>query len=166
MLNPLPEASKCLVVTKEQVGSLIGKLKVKKGNIPGLLPTWLVKLSQDFISPLLTDIINESFQSCLVPSCWKSGFVTPLFKKCIFTSLDDLRSITQTEIFSKITESFMYDHLYNELESKLSFSQFGSIKKSSTAHYLIKLDDFILKSCEIPGAIVIINILDMRNILF
>lgn len=112
------------------------------------------------MGPLIAIILNESFATFTVPDCWKIGFVTPLLKKVTCSSLDDVRAITQTDVFSKIAESFMFDRIYSQIIDKINVNQFGALKKSSTAHYLIQINHFILKSIEIPGATVLIAAID------
>jgi hypothetical protein len=160
VLCPFPQNSNPIHVTDTQVSSFIDKLKIKKSNLPDRLPTNYVKLSNCFISPILASIINQSFSSFSFPDAWKIGVITPLLKKVSCSSLNDIRAITQTDLFSKITEEFMFEKLYSILESKINLSQFGCLKKSSTAHYLIKINEFILKSSEIANAKVVLAAID------
>src|SRR5665811_1975071 len=84
-------------------------------------------------------------------------------KKVEVKSLKDLRSITKTDVFSKILEQFMLDRIYKQLIGKINVNQYGGIKGGSTALYLTKMMDFILKSLEIPGCTVIVTVLDMMK---
>lgn len=90
----------------------------------------------------------------------EKGYVTPLLKKVTCNSLNDIRAITQTDVFSKLAESFMFDNLYKQVEGKINLNQFGSLKNSSTSHYLVQINHFILKSAEIPGTTVIVAGID------
>lgn len=120
-LCPLPEHNSSIVVTPLQVSTCIQKLKNRKSNIPTGVPTKLIKSANNFITPLLTQILNQSFSTFSFPEKWKIGFVTPLLKKVNCSSLNDIRSITQTDLFSKIAEEFMFSKLYDVLYPKMSF---------------------------------------------
>lgn len=152
LLCPVSEMSQPMKVGASDVIKILSKLRIKKSNSPGLVPTILLKSAKEFISPLLANIISQSFESFTVPNSWKIGYVTPLAKKAKVVSLNDLRSITQTDIFFKVAEQFMFDKLYTQLESKINPNQYGCLWKASTAHYLVKMSHFVLKTDEIPGA--------------
>lgn len=80
VLCPVPSNQSPLTVTQIQVNKLLTELNVKKSNVPGRIPVQLVKMSNCFIVPLLTEIINYSFETFSVPDVWKAGFITPLLK--------------------------------------------------------------------------------------
>ena len=48
------------------------------------MPTWLLKELLLSIGPLMTDFMNSSLQSGIVPDSMKSAAVTPLLKKPSF----------------------------------------------------------------------------------
>ena len=45
------------------------------------IPTWLLKKCLDELLPIITKIINKSFQSGQFPDVLKSAQITPLLKK-------------------------------------------------------------------------------------
>ncbi len=139
------------------------KLNVKKSNVPGALPVKFLKFAAVHIVPFYTHIINYSFNNICVPSEWKNGYITPVPKDLSNVSIDNLRPITQTNVYCKIMEEFMFYKIYNQVISKLNSNQFGAIKKSSTAHYLISLFDFVYKSLDKPNTYVIIVLLDLSK---
>jgi len=53
--------------------------------------------------------------------------------------------------------------MYNQIIVKLNPNQYGSVKKSSTSHYLISLYDFIFKALDTPNTYVIIVLLDLSK---
>src|SRR5665811_482045 len=89
--------------------------------------------------------------------------VTPLLKKVEFLSFNDMRAITQTDVFSKISESLVYDKLYRAVEGKININQYGGLKGSSTNHYISKMNDFVLKSLETPKSKVLITLINMKK---
>lgn len=139
------------------------KLKIAKSNVPGALPTKFLKFAAVQIVPFYTHLINCSFKWKVVPSIWKKGFITPVPKGKSEISLDNIRPITQTCVYSKIMEEFMFRRIYNQVIDKLNPAQYGAIKKLSTLYYLVSLFDFVLKALDKPNVHVIIVLLDLSK---
>ena len=59
-------------------------------------------------------------------------------------SEDDLRPISLTAFFSKITEHFVVMWLMHFIKEKIDFRQYGGFKGNSITHYLIEFINFIL----------------------
>ena len=57
---------------------------------------------------------------------------------------DDLRPISLTPFFSKVTEHFVVMWLLEYIGEKIDFRQYGGIKGNSITHYLIEFLNFIL----------------------
>lgn len=157
------KSNKTLCVSELAVLRAFEKLKVHKSNVPGALPVKFLKFAAIHIVPFYTHIVNYSFTNICVPNQWKCGFITPVPKDLNNICVENLRPITQTNVYSKIMEQFMFDRIYNQIITKLNENQFGAIKKSSTAHYLVSLFDFVLKSLEKPNTYVIIVLLDLSK---
>lgn len=153
----------CLHVNEFNVLRSFEKLNVRKSNVPGALPAQFLKFAAIHIVPFYTHVINFSFSQMKVPTEWKKGYITPVPKDINNVSIDSLRPITQTNIYSKIMEEFMFNKIYNQVISKLNGSQYGAIKNSSTAYYLISLYEFVLKSLEKPNTYVILVLLDLSK---
>ena len=62
-------------------------------------------------------------------------------------SEDDLRPISLTSFFSKVTEHFVVMWLMSFIKNKIDFRQYGGLKGNSITHYLIEFINFIL-SCQ------------------
>ena len=60
---------------------------------------------------------------------------------------DDLRPISLTPFFSKVTEHFVVMWLLSYIKDKIDFRQYGGQKGNSITHYLIEFITFIL-SCQ------------------
>ena len=52
------------------------------------LPTWLLKANVDILSPFLCQLFNRCLEHGIVPSSFKSGYVTPLLKKADLDAAD------------------------------------------------------------------------------
>ncbi len=127
-------SDECLYVSEISVLKAFEKLNARKSNVPGALPARFLKFAAVHIVPMYTHIINYSYKNSCVPTEWKKGFITPVPKDTSNIELETIRPIKQTNIYSKIMEEFMFRRIYDQVISKLNDSQFGAIKKSSTAY--------------------------------
>lgn len=155
--------SNCLSVSEISVVKALEKLNPRKSNVPGALPARFLKYASVIISPFLCHILNYSYETNTIPCEWKKGFITPVPKEINNITIDTLRPITQTNLFAKIMEGFMFQRLYDQVISNLSKSQFGAIRKSSTTHYLVSLFEFIFKALDSPNTYVILVLLDLSK---
>ncbi len=60
-------------------------------------------------------------------------------------------------------EKFMFDKIYSQVADKLNSNQYGAMRKSSTAHYLVSLFNFIYTALEKPNTYVILVLLDLSK---
>ena len=95
----------------------------------------------------LNKILKNIFLPAEWPSHWKSEYVTPIGKVPNPESEDDLRPISLTSFFSKVTEQFIVMWLLEFIEDKIDFRQYGRSKGNSITHYIIEFINFIL-SCQ------------------
>ena len=102
------------------------------------------------ISSLLSQIINESFQSALFPEKTNLTKVIPLSEKGCSLATSNYRPISLFSAFSKITEKDMYKHLYQFLEKHeiLYTLQFGFCASNSISHDLVSLTEAIKNSLD------------------
>ena len=57
---------------------------------------------------------------------------------------DDLRPISLTNFFSKVTENFVVNYLLQYIGDKIDIRQYGGIRGNSVTHYLVEFINFIL----------------------
>ena len=100
-----------------KVCKLLKKLDAKKATALDKIPSKLLKLAEDIVSPSLTHIFNESMRTGIFPSEWKLAKVSPIFKKGAKTDSNNYRSISVITIVSKIFEKIIYDQLYAYLNN-------------------------------------------------
>ena len=97
-------------VTSDIVVKKLRQLSTTKANGPDNLPNWLLKTYADIIAPVVTDILNCSFQACKVPKAWKMADVPAIPKHSKITDFNkDLRPISLTSTLSKVAEGFIID---------------------------------------------------------
>ena len=79
-------------VTCDIVVKKLRQLSTTKANGPDNLPNYA-----DILAPVVTDILNCSFQACKVPKAWKMADVPPIPKHSKITDFNkDLRPISLT----------------------------------------------------------------------
>src|SRR6218665_1549755 len=70
----------------------------------------------------LSEIINCSFKTSIVPNALKIAKVVPIFKKGERDNITNYRPISILPYFNKFFEKIMYDRLYNYVDkSKIIF---------------------------------------------
>ena len=118
--------------------------KKPKSGVPNDLPR---KLTQEFSPELalpISRIINNIITTCEWPYQWRLEYVTPIPKTPLPESEDELRPISLTSFFSKVTERFVVNWLLDYIKDKIDFKQYGGLRGSSITHYLIEFINFIL----------------------
>ena len=121
-------------------------LSAKKPNsgVPGDMPSSIIKEFAPELATPASKIINNIVQSCEWPANWKLEYVTAIGKIPIPETEDDLRPISLTPFFSKVTEHFIVMWLLKYVGDKIDFRQYGGTKGNSITHYLIEFINFIL----------------------
>ena len=98
------------------------------------------------IATPLTKIVNKIFSTGEWPKHWKIEHVVPIPKVPSPETEDDLRPISLTPFFSKVTERFVVEWLLEIIGPKLDFRQYGGLKGNSITHYVIEFINFVLSS--------------------
>ena len=79
-------------------------LKIDKAPGPdGLHPKFLFEIAETISKPL-TFLFNLSMSSGILPTCWKLGQITPIYKKGSRYITNNYRPISLTSILSKVME--------------------------------------------------------------
>ena len=70
------------------------------------LPTWLLKQSIEVLAPFLCRMFNWSLENGIVPSIFKSAYITPLLKKADLDPSEpkSFRPISNLSVISKLLE--------------------------------------------------------------
>jgi len=92
----------------------------------------LVNCAASVAQPLAT-MFQESFQSAILPSDWKSANIIPIFKKGDKTDPNNYTPVSLTSVPDKIMESIIKDSITTFLEQNqiISHSQHGYTKDRS-----------------------------------
>ena len=108
----------------------------------------IVKYLSEIISPILSTIINRSFEIGQFPQFCKTAKVVPIHKADDPTNLNNYRPISILPIFSKIFEKIVHNKLYSYLQRNrlLSVNQYGFRKHLSTSDAIIDMTQFVYES--------------------
>ena len=131
--------------TPREIYDIISAFDIKKSLGPNSIPVYILKISNNFFSDKLTDIINLSFKTGIFPDLCKLAKIIPIFKKDSPLLCENYRPISLLPIFSKIFEKVICERMYDFAEqNKLIYErQFGFRARHSTNHALISTTESI-----------------------
>ena len=129
----------------QEIYDIISAFDIKKSLGPNSIPVYILKISNNFFSNKLTDIINLSFRTGIFPDLCKLAKVIPIFKEDNPLLCENYRPISLLPIFSKIFEKVIYKRMYDFIDkNQLIYErQFGFRAKHSTKHALISTTESI-----------------------
>ena len=136
-------------VTNDYLHKLISSSLPKSCDLDPI-PTNLLKgcLSNPCVLSTITNVINESLQSGVVPSCFKRALVRPILKKDGLDENDpqNYRPVSNLPFLSKILEKVVSAQLLDHLNVNDKIDAYQSAYRShhSTETALIKVSDDIL----------------------
>ena len=161
-LDPLeiPEtfSSPMQLLSRQAVTNRLISIRKPKSMVKHDIFPALVKEAAYPLSGPLTHIFNTITVTATWPLVWKEEFVTPIPKKSVPESMNDLPNISCTALFSKVYESFVLGWLCEQVGMRSN--QLGGMKGTGTEHYLVELYQLILESLEDPRAASIITSID------
>ena len=142
----------------QQVEARLKEFRKPKSMVRGDIFPCLVNDAASHLAIPLTSIYNKTTSTGEWPSVWKTEYVTPIPKKAVPESPDDLRNISCTQLLSKIYESFVLEWLSSQVE--LRSNQFGGVKGSGSEHFLVTLWQKVLENAEDPRAASVLTSID------
>ena len=86
-------------------------LDISKATGADSIPAKVIRTTTVYISNVVADFFNTSFQCGRFPSIWKTARVTPLFKSESLTERDNYRPISILPSISKVHESIANNDL-------------------------------------------------------
>ena len=128
-------------VTKEEVELEIMATPNNKAYGLYSCPSFILKLSKQFICKPLSELINKSVQLGEYPRKLKVAKITPIFKSDDETDSNNYRPISLLSIFNRIFEKLIYKRLISFIEKHnlLYSSQYGFRAGHSTNHTILDL---------------------------
>ena len=136
-----------ITFTVEGIFKLLKGLNPSKAPGPdGITPRVLKELAFE-IAPSLALIFQRSYDSGIVPSCWKIANVSPVYKKGEHYNPGNYRLISLTSIPCKVMEHIVVSNMMNHLERNqiLTPFQHGFRARHSCVSQLTQLTDEMTK---------------------
>lgn len=132
-----------LDITPEIVRKQILALNDSSSPGPDNISGKLLKNNIDVLCPLLTDILQQSFNSGTLPEAWKLANVTAIYKKGDKLDAANYRPISLVSILSKILERIIAENLRPFLidHNVIQAEQFGFMPQRSTTANLLQAVD-------------------------
>ena len=126
-------------VSEMAVHYAIGWLRNNCATYPGELPVKLLKDYSPSLAKSIASMINQCFSEQSFPKMWKAAYVRVIPKVKTPQSCDQLRPISITPNLAKVAEGFFYRSLLEEIAPAFDPYQYGCIRGSSTAIYLVRM---------------------------
>ena len=127
------------LVSVEEVREKLKKMDINKSPGPCDPYMKILKIFANNFAIPLTDIFNESFQTQTFPLNWKKYRIIGVPKITPCSSVEDPRPIALTSVLGKLQESFVVKWFYENINGKISNSQYGGLPKSWTVLALVRL---------------------------
>ena len=110
-------------VTNINIAKSIDKLKASKYQGPDQIHPKLIKECKDSLIKPLEITFKKSLKNSQLPSIWKQGNVTAIFKSGPKTKPENYRPISLTSVPGKLLERLIRDILVKHMEENSLFSK-------------------------------------------
>ena len=149
---------------EDQIEKMLRAYKKTNSRVEGDIPKDLVNPNAKKLAEVLTPIYNACFLYKTWPKAWKIETIVPIPKTQSPGSMDDIRPISMTTLWSKLLETLAAQFTLQETKNNWNNDQFGGRKGSSTEHVLISIWDKILSGLDtLNGKAVVLAAVDFSK---
>ena len=124
-------------VSVEDVQNQLMRININKAPGPNDPVLKILKELACVLAVPLTEIFNDSFREMYFPKIWRQYKIKSIPKSIPCSTADNLRPIALTSVLSKVQGSFAVNWMNKDIYGKITESQFGGIRNSSTASEIL-----------------------------
>ena len=123
--------------------SPLRELKFNKSNCPDEIPARMLHDYAEELTPALTHIFQQSYNSGELPTDWRKGRISAIFKSVVTSDPSNYRPLSLTSICCKVFEHIILSHTSKHLARHhiLIDNQHGFRQKLSCETQLIQAVD-------------------------
>ena len=130
--------------TRDEVVTLIASFPTK-GCCSTRVPIFIYKKLIHLLSPVISNLFNESVNSGLFPDCLKIARVVPIYKSEDRSDISNYRPVSTLLVLAKVFEKLMHKRLLTFLSNNniIYKNQFGFQVGYNTSDAILEFLDFV-----------------------